>query len=126
MSTVSNYLPVFSDYTIQLKVMKGGSQKWQSPLITADGTDTTWESAVSGSKSGSSDRWMGIAGTGYDVDTGMIEILKEDDFYDGSGCYTFQVIVVNQYFTGDSSTQVSSSAWELDFSNTEGEMTACS
>ena len=106
--------------------MKGGSQKWQSPLITADGTDTTWESAVSGSKSGSSDRWMGIAGTGYDVDTGMIEILKEDDFYDGSGCYTFQVIVVNQYFTGDSSTQVSSSAWELDFSNTEGERTACS
>ncbi len=126
MSTVNNYLPVFSDYTIQLKVMKGGSQKWQSPVITADGTDTTWVSAVSGSKSGSSDRWMGIAGTGYDADTGMIEILKEEDFYDSSGCYTFQVIVVNQYFTGDSSTQVSSSAWELDFSNTDGEMTACS
>ena len=125
MSTVSNYLPVFSDYTIQLKVMEGGSQKWQSPLITANGADTTWVSAVSGSKSGSSDRWMGIAGTGYDVDTGMIEILKKDDFYDGSGCYTFQVIVVNQYYAGDSSTQVSSSAWDLDLENENDEMSAC-
>ena len=126
MSTVSNYLPVFSDYTIQLKIMKGSSQKWQSPLITADGTDTTWVSAVSGSKSGSSDRWMGLPGTGHDADTGMIEILKKDDFYDGSGCYTFQVIVVNQYFAGDSSTQVSSSGWDLNLENTNDEMSECS
>ena len=125
MSTVSNYLPVISDYTIQLKVMRGSSQMWESPLITADGADTTWVSAVSGSKSGSPDRWMGIAGTGYDADTGMIEILKKDDFYDGSGCYTFQVIVVNQYYAGDSSTQVSSSAWDLDLENTNDEMSAC-
>ena len=125
MSTVSNYLPVFSDYTIQLKIMKGGSQKWQSPLVTVDGTDATWVSSVSGSQSGSSDRWMGIAGTGYDVDTKSIEILKKDDFYDDAGCYTFQVIVINDYYTGDSSTHSSSSAWDLDLENTNDEMSAC-
>ena len=125
MSTVSNYLPVFSDYTIQLKVMKGSSQKWQSPLVTVDGTDATWVSSVSGSQSGSSDRWMGIAGTGYDVDTKSIEILKKDDFYDDAGCYTFQVIVINDYYTGESSTHSSSSAWDLDLENTNDEMSAC-
>lgn len=125
MSTVNNYLPVFSDYTIQIKVMKGSSQKWQSPIITVDGTAATWVSAVSGSKSGSTDRWMGISGTGYDADTGMIEILKKEDFYDDAGCYTFQVIVTNEYYTGDSSVQSSSSAWDLDFSNEDGEMSAC-
>ncbi|MEJ6562826.1 MAG: hypothetical protein QNL85_03880 [Euryarchaeota archaeon] len=125
MSTVSNYLPVFSDYTIQIKVMKGSSQKWQSPIISVDGTEATWVSAVSGSKFGSTDRWMGISGTGYDADTGMIEILKKEDFYDNAGCYTFQVVVTNEYYTGETSTQSSSSAWELDFSNEDGEMSAC-
>ncbi|MFB1005511.1 MAG: hypothetical protein QMC59_03400 [Candidatus Poseidoniaceae archaeon] len=125
MSTVSNYLPVFSDYTIQIKVMKGSSQKWQSPIISVDGTEATWVSAVSGSKFGSTDRWMGISGTGYDADTGMIEILKKEDFYDNAGCYTFQVVVTNEYYTGETSTQSSSSAWDLDFSNEDGEMSAC-
>ena len=111
---------------ITIKIVAITTEKWQSPLITADGTDTTWVSAVSGSKSGSPDRWMGIPGTGYDVDTGMIEILKKDDFYDGPGCYTFQVIVVNQYYAGDSSTQVSSSAWDLNLENTDDEMSECS
>jgi len=35
------------------------------------------------------------------------------------------VIVTNEYYTGDSSVQSSSSAWDLDFSNEDGEMSAC-
>ena len=82
MSTVSNYLPVFSDYTIQLKVMKDSNQKWQSPIIEVDGTEANWVSAVSGSQTGTSDRWLAIPGTGFDPNTGTVEILKREDFFD--------------------------------------------
>ena len=126
MSTVTNYLPVFSDYTIQLKVMKGSSVKWQSPLITVDGPTASW-SSTSGLKTGSVDRWMGLPGTGFDAETGQIEILKRGDFYDGDGCYTFQLVVTNEYFTGESDVQTSNNAWDLSWDSDEqnSEMTAC-
>ena len=126
MSTVTNYLPVFSDYTIQLKVLKGSSMKWQSPMITVNGAQGTW-SGISGTESGSIDRWMGLPGTGYDDETGAIEILKRDDFHDGDGCYTFQLIVTNEYFTGDSAVHTSDSRWDLSWDADEdnAEMTTC-
>ena len=126
MSTVTNYLPVFSDYTIQLKVLKGSTMKWQSPVITVDGAQGTW-TGISGSESGSIDRWLGLPGTGFDEDTGAIEILKRDDFHDGDGCYTFQLIVTNEYFTGDSAVHTSNSSWDLSWDSDEddAEMTTC-
>ena len=115
MSNVNKYLPISSDYTIQLKVMKDSSQKWQSPVIDVDGTSASWVSSVSGTQTGSTDRWLAMPGTGYDPNTGTIEILERDDFFDDDGCYTFQVIVTNEYYAGSNAVHMSSSSWELNW-----------
>ena len=127
MSTITNYLPIFSDYTIQLKVLKGNSLKWTSPMMTVDGDTATWEGLSGALETASIDRWMGLPGTDTDEETGQIEILKRDDFYDGDGCYTFQLIVTNEYFTGLSDVQTSDNAWDLSWDSDEqnSEMTAC-
>ena len=117
MSNIDNYLPISSDYTIQLKVMKDSSQKWQSPVISVDGTSAEWVSEVSGSQVGFSDRWLAIPGTGYDPNTGIVEILEREDFFDDDGCYTFQVIVTNEYYGGSTAVHMSSSSWELNWEN---------
>ena len=113
MSNIQNYQPISSDYTIQLKVMKDSNQKWQSPIIEVDGTSAQWVSEVSGSQVGGSDRWLAIPGTGYDPNTGTIEILERDDFFDDDGCYTFQVIVTNEFYDGNTAVHTSSNSWEL-------------
>lgn len=117
MSNIDNYLPISSDYTIQLKVMKDSSQKWQSPVISVDGTSAEWESDVSGSQVGFSDRWLAMPGTGYDPNTGTVEILEREDFFDDDGCYTFQVIVTNEFYGGSTAVHMSSSSWELNWEN---------
>ena len=113
MSDIQNYQPVSSDYTIQLKVMQDSSQKWQSPVIEVDGTSAQWDSQVSGQQVGNADRWLAIPGTGYDPNTGTIEILERNDFFDDDGCYTFQVIVTNEFYDGSTAVHTSSSSWEL-------------
>lgn len=117
MSNIDNYLPISSDYTIQLKVMKDSNQKWQSPVISVDGTDAEWVSSVSGDQVGFSDRWLAIPGTGYDPNTGTVEILERDDFFDDDGCYTFQVVVTNEFYAGSTAVHMSSSSWELNWEN---------
>ena len=127
MSTITNYLPVFSDYKIQLKVLKGSSLKWTSPMMDVDGDTATWEGLSGATEAASIDRWMGLPGTGTDEETKQIEILKRDDFFDGDGCYTFQLIVTNEYYTGESGVQTSNNAWDLSWDSDEqnSEMTAC-
>ena len=115
MSDIRNYLPISSDYTVQLKVMKDSSQKWQSPVISVDGTSAQWVSEVSGSQVGFSDRWLGIPGTELDPNTNTIEILARDDFFDDNGCYTFQVVVTNEYYGGSTAVLTSSQSWELNW-----------
>ena len=117
MSNINNYLPISSDYTIQLKVMKDSSQKWQSPVISVDGTSAEWVSEVSGPQVGFSYRWLAIPGTGFDPNTGTVEILERNDFFDDDGCYTFQVIVTNEYYGGSTAVHMSSSSWELNWEN---------
>ena len=55
---------------------------------------------------------------------------KNDDFYDDSGCYTFEIEVTNQYYAGDTATTyTSSNSWELDWndddSTQDAQMTTC-
>jgi hypothetical protein len=112
--------PVASDYTMQLRVKKSGSTEYSSPIITVDGLDATWTSAVSGSKSGKTNGWLGLPGTAKDpLNT---EYLQKDSFYDGAGCYTFEIVITNDFYAGmtDSSSSItgimlSSNSWELDF-----------
>jgi len=95
--------------------------------MEVDGDTATWEGLSGATETASIDRWMGLPGTGTDEETNQIEILKRDDFFDGDGCYTFQLIVTNEYYTGESGVQTSNNAWDLSWDSDEqnSEMTAC-
>ena len=117
--------PVASDYTVQLLVKKGSTTEYSSPIIEVNGLDATWSSTVDGSKSGKTNGWLGLPGTAMDNwagGSGATEFLDKDSFYDGAGCYTFEIVITNEYYAGmtdiDSDATgitVSSNSWELDF-----------
>ena len=128
--SVSNLalIPVSSDYTFQLKVKKGSSVKYTMNTISVDGLDATWSSSMSGSQSGKTSGWLGMPGTAQNALN--TEYLQKDDFYDGDGCYTFEITVTNTFVpTGGSTTVTSSDSWNLEWSETDsgdnGEMTTC-
>lgn len=122
--------PVASDYTVQLRVKKGSTTEYSSPLIEVNGLDATWTSTVDGAKSGKTNGWLGLPGTAMDNwagGSGATEFLDKDSFYDGAGCYTFEIVITNVFYAGmndvDSDATgitVSSNSWELNFDgNTE-------
>ena len=114
--------PLASDYTMQLRVKKGSSTEHSSPIITVDGLDATWTSTVGGAKSGQTNGWLGLPGTAKDpLNT---EYLQKDSFYDGEGCYTFEIVIINQFYAGMTDSEsssngiyVSSNSWLLDLDN---------
>ena len=117
--------PVSSDYTVQLRVKKGSSTEYSSPMIEVNGLDATWTSTVDGEKSGKTNGWLGLPGTAMDNwagGSGATEFLDKDSFYDGAGCYTFEIVITNVFYEGmtdvDSDATgitVSSNSWELNF-----------
>ena len=117
-------LPISSDYTIQLKILKDGSQTYESPLIEVHGLDATWVSPASGGSSGSTNGWLAIPGTAMD-DNNLYEFIERDEFFSGDDCYNFQVIVSNDFYStmNDASPGtgiiVSDNAWELNFDSQE-------
>ena len=121
-------IPVTSDYTFAMTIKRGNSVKYEMPTVTVSGLDAQWSSTFSGSQTGKANGWLGMPGTGLNDQS--TEYLKKDDFYDESGCYTFEIEVVNQYYPGDvATTYTSSNSWELDWSEDDstqdGEMTTC-
>ena len=129
--------PVSSDYTVQLRVKKGSSTEYSSPMIEVNGLDATWTSAVDGSKNGKTNGWLGLPGTAMDNwagGSGATEFLDKDSFYDGAGCYTFEIVITNVFYAGmtdvDSDATgitVSSNSWELNFdgNNDQRSMEVC-
>jgi hypothetical protein len=117
--------PVASDYTVQLRVKKGSSTEYSSPMIEVNGLDATWTSSVNGAKSGKMNGWLGLPGTAmdnWDGGSGQTEFLDKDSFYDDAGCYTFEIVITNEYYAGmndvDSAATgitVSSNSWQLNF-----------
>ena len=96
--------------------------------ISVEGLDATWSSSMSGSQSGKTTGWLGMPGTAQNALN--TEYLQRDDFYDGEGCYTFEITVTNTFVpTGGSTTVMSSDSWNLDWhesdSQQNGEMTTC-
>ena len=110
---------ISSDYTMQMRVKKSGSTEYSSPIVTIDGLDASWTSTVGGSKSGKTNGWLGLPGTATDqLNT---EYLQKDSFYNGEGCYTFEIIITNKVYAGMTDSEssntgiyVSSNSWFLD------------
>ena len=117
--------PVASDYTVQLRVKKGSSTEYSSPMIEVNGLDATWTSSVNGAKSGKMNGWLGLPGTAmdnWDGGSGQTEFLDKDSFYDDAGCYTFEIVITNEYYAGMNDVEsdatgitVSSNSWQLNF-----------
>ena len=121
-------IPVTSDYSFKMTIKKGSTTQYVMPTVTVSGLDASWSSTFSGTQTGKANGWLGMPGTGLNDQS--TEYLKKDDFYDDSGCYTFEIEVTNQYYAGDTATvYTSSNSWELDWneddSTQDAEMTTC-
>ena len=86
---------VQGDYTLQLSVYKGTTKKWSHPVVTVDGYAASYNSGGE-FKNGEMTTWLRMGGTS--MDNNGILFLHEDDFYDGDGCYTFQVEITNEFY----------------------------
>jgi len=103
---------VQGDYTLELSVLKGTAKKWSHPTVAVDGYAASYNSGGE-FKNGEMTTWLRMGGTSTD-DNGIL-FLHEDDFYDGDGCYTFEVKVTNSYYTDAAVVVESRMSWELNF-----------
>ena len=121
-------IPVTSDYSFKMTIKEGSSTAYIMPTVTVSGLDASWSSSFSGTQTGKANGWLGMPGTALNDQS--TEYLQKNDFYDASGCYTFEIEVTNQFYPGDTpTTYTSTSSWELDWSDDDstqdGEMTTC-
>ena len=124
-STNQKRLPISSDYTIQLKILQDGTQTYESAIIQVDGVAATWDPVSNDlANFGSTNGWLAMPGNTMD-DNGLYEFIERDEFFEDDGCYNFQIIVTNQFYStmNDASpgtgVVVSDNAWQLDFDSEE-------
>ena len=103
---------VQGDYTLELSVLKGTTKKWSHPTVAVDGYSASYNSGGE-FKNGEMTTWLRMGGTS--TDNNGILFLHEDDFYDGDGCYTFEVKITNSYYTETAVVVESRMSWELKF-----------
>ena len=103
---------VQGDYTLELSVLKGTTKKWSHPTVAVDGYAASYNSGGE-FKNGEMTTWLRMGGTSTD-ENGIL-FLHEDDFYDGDGCYTFEVKITNSYYTDAAVVVESRMSWELNF-----------
>jgi hypothetical protein len=103
---------VQGDYTIELSVLKGTNNKWNHPVVAVDGYSASYNSGGE-FKNGEMTTWLRMGGTS--TDGNGILFLHSDDFYDGDGCYTFEVKVTNTFFEETAVVTESRMSWELQF-----------
>ena len=103
---------VQGDYTLELSVLKGTTKKWSHPTVAVDGYAASYNSGGE-FKNGEMTTWLRMGGTS--TDNNGILFLHEDDFYDGDGCYTFEVKITNSYYTETAVVVESRMSWELKF-----------
>jgi len=106
--TDANGIWVEGDYTLEMVVKRGNSVAYGSSssqgcptsqngfsYIEVSGTTAT---SCRGDSSVSVNGWFAMPGPA--TDQLGIEYLDLDSFFDGDGCYTFQVTTTNQIYTG--------------------------
>jgi hypothetical protein len=103
---------VKGDYTIELTVMKGVTSKWSHPTVSVNGYEASYNSGGE-FKNGEMTTWLRMGGT--ETDENGILFLHEDDFYDGDGCYTFEVKITNTYYEDAAVMVESRMSWDLQF-----------
>ena len=124
-STSQTRLPVSSDYTIQMKILQDGTQTYETGIIEVDGLSATWEPESNDlANFGSTNGWLAMPGNTLD-ENGLYEFIERDEFFEDDGCYNFQIIVTNQYYSSMNAESpgtgvvISDNAWQLDFESAE-------
>ncbi len=124
-STSQKRLPISSDYTIQLKILQDGTQTYESAIIQVNGVSATWDPVSNDlANFGSTNGWLAMPGNTLD-DNELYEFIERDEFFEDDGCYNFQIIVTNDFYStmNDASpgtgVVVSDNAWQLDFDSEE-------
>jgi hypothetical protein len=124
-STSEKRLPISSDYTIQMKILQDGSQTYESAIIAVDGLSATWTPESNDlANFGSTNGWLAMPGNTMD-ENGLYEFIERDEFFEDDGCYNFQIIVTNQYYSSMNADSpgngvvISDNAWQLDFESAE-------
>ena len=134
-STSQKRLPVSSDYTIQLKILQGGTQTYESAIIQVNGIAATWDPASSDedlANFGSTNGWLSMPGSAMDENK-LYEFIERDEFFEDDDCYNFQIIVTNEFHSTmnddapGNGVVISDNAWQLDFDSQESdsEMETC-
>ena len=132
-STSQKRLPISSDYTIQLKILQDGSQTYESAIIQVNGVAATWDPVSNDlANFGSTNGWFAMPGNTLDQQE-VYEFIERDEFFEDDGCYNFQIIVTNDFYSTmndaspGTSVIVSDNAWQLDFDSAESdsEMETC-
>lgn len=112
---------VNGDYTLELSVLKGTTKKWSHPTVAVNGYEASFNSGGD-FKNGEMTTWLRMGGT--ETDSNGILFLHEDDFYEGDGCYTFEIKITNSFYVDnvldeevdtDSILLESRMSWELQF-----------
>ena len=107
-----NYPFMSGDYTVEVNIKKGGSQKWSHSTISVDGDTASWSSPSGGSSGGSMRGWLALSGDSQSS-TG-VAYLSKDAFYEGEDCYEFEVTIINEVYA-DGPTQVFSNSWDINW-----------
>ena len=133
-STSENRLPISSDYTIQLKILQDGTQTYESAIIQVNGVAATWDPVSNDlANFGSTNGWLAMPGNTLDQNE-LYEFIERDEFFEDDGCYNFQIIVTNEFYSTMNGASpgtgvvVSDNAWQLDFDSNEAnsQMVTCS
>lgn len=117
--------PISSDYSIQLKILQDGTQTYESPVIQVDGVSATWNPVSNDlANFGSTNGWLAMPGNAMD-ENNLYEFIERDEFFEDDGCYNFQIIVTNEFYSTmndaspGSAVVISDNAWQLDFESDE-------
>lgn len=124
-STSEQRQPISSDYSIQLKILQDGTQTYESPVIQVDGVSATWNPVSNDlANFGSTNGWLAMPGNAMD-ENNLYEFIERDEFFEDDGCYNFQIIVTNEFYSTmndaspGSAVVISDNAWQLDFESDE-------
>lgn len=117
--------PISSDYSIQLKILQDGSQTYESAIIQVNGVTATWDPVSNDlANFGSTNGWFAMPGNTLDQQE-VYEFIERDEFFEDDGCYNFQIIVTNEFYSTmndaspGSAVVISDNAWQLDFESDE-------
>ena len=73
---------------------------------------------------GSTNGWLAMPGNAMD-ENNLYEFIERDEFFEDDGCYNFQIIVTNEFYSTmndaspGSAVVISDNAWQLDFESDE-------